>query len=84
MLKHYTVIKYRYEITDTNLVLRQSVTSTKFYINSIFVVDDATDAGHGTVYQTLFLIQCSLLYLVRQRAWISKKTHVVNGKITTT
>ena len=58
--------------------------STKLYINSIFVIDDAADARHGTIYQTFFLIQCSLLYLVRQRAWISEKAHVMDSKVTTT
>jgi len=69
---------------QTDLLLLQSVTSTKFYINSIFVVDDAANARHRTVYQTFFLVQRSLLYLVRQRARIREETHVVNGKVTTT
>ena len=68
----------------TYLVLLHSMTSTKLYINSIFVIDDATNTRHRTIYQTFFFIQCSLLYLVRQRARIGKKTHVVNRKVTTT
>ena len=82
------LVKYQEEkktikTIGTNPVLLQSMTSAKFYVNSIFVIDDATDTRHRTIYQALFLIQCSLLYLVRQWAWVSKQTHVMNAKVTT-
>lgn len=66
------------EVTDLVLF---DMTNRHVYVHCVFIIHHSSNPWHGSVEQSLFLIQSSLLQLLRERTRVRKKADVGHWEV---